>query len=312
MASAGEVRLVSRLYDQPDASFEPRIRDGVVEYPAAASMLDDRDRPTTSTLDDLADAGVLNKRYTTKSYVCPGCTSTDLKYIGACPRCGSTHTIGRTVVRHADCTHAGPPKEFERSDGSRHCPTCGLAVDGTDLEYDRRNVCRECEAEFADPDDRMQCRECLNTYAPMRVAERTLYEYSLTARGQEWYETRIRARELLVERLENRGFETAVDVAVAGDDGEYPVHVRAEEPLLDTRVVADVHGDPSTADLDHLRTAAEHADATGIVIVTTPSIPAETARLIEGRGLNLLALHPDDGLTREWTTAEASSALSSS
>lgn len=312
MASAGEVRLVSRLYDRPDASFEPRIRDGIVEYPAAASVLDDRDRPTTGTLDALADVGVLDKRYTTKSYGCPGCTSTDLKYIGACPRCGSTHTIGRTVVQHADCSHAGPPSEFERPDGSRRCPACELVVDGSDLEYDRRNVCRECEAEFADPDDRMQCRECHNTYAPMRVDERTLYEYSLTDRGREWYETRIRARELLVERLENRGFEAAVDVAVAGDDGEYPVHVRAEEPLLDTRLVADVHGDPSTDDLDHLRTAAEHADATGMVIVTAPSIPAEAARRIEGRGLNLLALHPDDGLTREWTTGQSSSVPSSS
>jgi hypothetical protein len=312
MVSVGKVRLVSRLYDDSDMSFEPRIRDGIVEYPIATSALDNRDHPTTGALDDLADKGILDKQYATKSYICPGCTSTGLKYIGACPRCGTTHTIGQTVARHAGCSHTAPPSEFEQSDGSQHCPNCEVVVDSSDMEYDQRNVCRECEAEFADPDERMQCRDCLNTYSPVRVAERTLYDYALTAHGQGWYETQIRVRELLVERLESRGFETEVDAIITSADGEHPVHVYAEDPLLDTRLVADIHDEPSPSDVEYLQTAAEHADATGVVIVTTPSVPSEIAKLTEERGQNLLALGSDDALTREWTTAEASATSPSS
>lgn len=307
MVSPGELRLVAWLYENPK-NVDPTIsEDNTVVYPTAAEIVDDRDRPIRGTLDALAEREILEKELTRKGYICPSCNLEGMRYSSACPECGSIHTTGRVVTRHPDCGHSGPADEFEQEGGQRHCPGCETAVTASELEYDQRHVCRDCEATFSRPQHQVQCRVCLETYLPKQVTERLLYSYRLTDHGRAWYQIQQMTREQARTQFEEWGYATEIDIEIQRGSEPRHINVFAEHTMLNRRVIANIHDEIETADLGYLRECAELAAAHPAVISTDRYVPSEILNEIRDREMGLLTVQQDGTLGREYDAGEETS-----
>jgi hypothetical protein len=306
MVSPGELRLMSALYDDSTDAIKPTIdADNTVVYPTVERTVDEQDLPAIDTLDSLVEREILVETYSRKAYICPSCDIERMGYSRACPECGSTHTIGRVVARHPDCEYAGPADEFERNGGRRSCPLCKTFVMIAELEYDQKHHCHDCGATFSQPQHRVQCRICFNTYNPKQVPERTFYEYHLTDHGRAWYHIQMMTRDRIRERFEEREFTTRIDISIANGSASYPVHVDAEHTVLDLRIIAGIYDDLQLTDLDYLQEAAEQAMAHPLVVITNRVVSKQILRQLQDRQINLLAVQHDGTLSSEYAVHDA-------
>lgn len=306
MVSPGELRFIAALYDS-DNICEPTIKEGTVEYPLAKDLLDDTDLPVLDTFDSLVNRNVLEKIYTTKAYICPSCHLYGrMNYIRACGTCGSTHTTGRIVASHPECGYSGPANEFEREDGSRVCAGCTTPVKTAELEYEEKHICRDCDSMFSQSRHCIQCRVCQTIYLPKQVLERSLYEYQLTDHGRAWYQIQMMTRDAVTDRLESQEFDTTVDFTISTDTETYPVVVYAEREVLTERIIVGIYDNLTSSDINYLQTAAQHAGAHPLIVLTTRSIPETLLRSIRDQEMSLLTVQPDGTLGREYTTVKSS------
>lgn len=310
--------MLAELSDGTVDAYEPTIdhESETVRYRSAERILHDRDGPAEEVLQELAQWGLLTETFQEKVYLCPACGSDDLRYTTACRSCGSLHVVQTEVVYHTECQHAAPRAEFA-SEGDLDvyvCPGCDEAVDVStesggvleEVEVARRHVCHDCDEWYEAPGSRLQCPRC-PPVVPSEAIERVLYRYALDPTGEAWLDRQLSARRALVEALAGRGFETRVDTTVGdGADGEIPVHVYAEDALLDRRVVAGMTEQPGVEDVESIREAATAADARAMLLTTTGTVTEGAAAAARTADVDLLSRRSDDGLERHFETTEGS------
>lgn len=306
MVSPGELRLLSRLERELDGVLTPTIgTDNQVVYPDAQEIVDERDLPVIETLDRLADKGVLQKEYLRKAYICPSCDLERMGYSSACPECDSVHTLSRVTARHSACGYFGPANEFVHDENTAICPGCDTGVESSNLTYDEKHVCRDCDTTFTEPQHRVQCRSCFATYCPRQVPERTFYRYSLTDHGRAWYQIRMMTRDELTKLLEERSYTIRVDVSLTNGTETYPVHVHAEPEIVGTRIVAGIDDELQPSTLDNLQRAANWVGARPLIVSTTRTISKQSYQQLQSREILLLTVQPDGTLSDEYTVREA-------
>lgn len=311
MVSPGKLRAIRELRDGDREAFEPTIDEaGRVSYPFAEDHVDDGDGEPVDVLETLADRGVLASEFQHKVYVCPSCSSEGLQYSTGCPHCGSVHATRERAVVHPECGRTIGPEHGEKREDppegeteNEYCPECDEEVPADDVEADRRYRCRDCESWFDEPTHRLWCRECPRVYAPGDVHERALYRYPLTDAGEQWVTAQVAGRRSLAETLEARGYETSVDTGVGTPAGEtVPVHVHAEDDLLDDRIVADVHSRPTTGDVRRLLEAAGDR-ARPMIVLTDGEVDEHVAGLLDAEDVTV-ASTTEEGFSREYVVTD--------
>lgn len=301
MVSTDKLRLLSALSTGTISKFEPNINDrGHVEYPEAQEILDEKFDTPRESFDLLADLGFLEKIYIIKVYVCPTCQEEGMQYITACPHCEDTHTSRTTFLEHDQCGYMAPPAEFETDEKDRyHCPDCNSAFDSSKATIENLHLCQECGERFANPNHRLWCRDCFNLHPPEEARENILYEYTLTEEGENWHENQITARELLAEQFDSRGFDVDIDSTVRDEEGStYPIHIYAEDDLLDERIVADVHSTIDPTDIEYIDRVAQRIDARPLLLTTDTTIPDDSIPAAQQSGLTILWIGRDGSIKR--------------
>ena len=309
MVSPGKLTALTALADGSTPEYEPTIDTdtGAVSYPEAARLLHEEDPTAFEALESLARRDILGKTFEEKVYVCPGCGAEGMQYTSACPGCGSAYTIETELFEHLECGHIAPRTEFEASTGGFVCPGCEATLEESDENVERgmRHVCQDCDSYFEQPEHGLRCRECTDIYVPSEGIERVLCRYDLTDTGERWVETQLAARESMVEMLTERGFDATANTTVQGSSGtEHPVHVYAEDELLDSRIVAAVHERPDQADAARLRDIAADLDARPVMITTLGSVATPVASLAERDDLRILSAGTDGNLERDYEVTD--------
>ena len=308
MVSPGTLTVLTALSEGETAEYEPSIDPdtGEVSYPTAERRLNEGDPPAFETLESLARREVLEKTFEEKVYICPGCGTEGMAYTTACPGCGSAHTVETELFEHLDCGHIAPRDRFEVASDEFVCPSCEARLDSfEDVERGQRHVCQDCDSYFESPEHGLRCRECVDIYAPSDATERVLCRYNLTRDGKQWVEAQLAARESMVETLTERGFEASANTTARGDSGtEHPVHVYAEDDLLDSRVVAAVHERPDATDATNLRDVATDTDARPVMITTLGSVDEEVVALAERANMRILSADADGSLRNDYEVTD--------
>lgn len=288
MVSPGELRLIDAVLE--DGAVEPDIsEDGSVSYSRVADLLDEPDDEPAAVLERFAGRDVLDQEFVSKVYVCPDCGAEGLQYTTVCPACGDPHAVETEVIEHA-CGYVGPESEFDADDGYR-CPDCEQDLESVDIEKKRRYSCHECPESFDVPDDRLRCRECSSMVPPLEAIERVLYRYDVADEGEAWLGRQKAARRTAAAALEERRFETEVDVAV--DGASRPVHVLAEDRLMGERRIVAIHELPDAEAVDAFVAFAASVDAHPVVVTTSGTVESDVAARAERSELTVLAF--DDG-----------------
>jgi rubrerythrin len=307
MVSPGTLTALTALADGSTAEYEPSIDTdtGDVGYPAAERHLNDDDPGAYEVLESLAQRDILEKTFVEKVYVCPSCDAEGMQYTTACGGCGSAYTVETDLFEHLACGHIAPREEFEVGAEEYVCPGCEAELETLDeVERGTRHVCQDCGSYFETPEHALRCRECGEVFAPEDTIERVLCRYSLTDGGRQWVDAQLAARESVVEMLEERGFEAEADTTVHTDAGDHPVHVYAEDILLDSRIVASIHERPVEADALHLRDVAAAVDARPFLITTLGSVGAGVESVAESADMRILSAETDGGLRNDYQVTE--------
>lgn len=308
MVSPGTLTALTALTEGSPTEYEPLIDDetGDVGYPDAEAHLDDGDPRAYAVLESLANRDILEKTFVEKVYICPGCGGEGMAYTTACGGCGSAYTIETELFEHLTCGHIAPREEFEVGREEFVCPGCEAQLESfEDIERGQRYVCQDCGSYFETPEHGLRCRDCGEIYAPGDTEERVLCRYSLTDGGQRWVEAQLDARESVVGMLEDRGFEATADTTVKIDAGDQPVHVYAEDVLLDSRIVAAVHERPEEAHATHLREIAAAVDARPFLITTLGSVDKGVEAVAETAEMRILSADTGGDLRNDYEVTDA-------
>lgn len=302
MVSTGKLRLLSSLNAGSPECFEPTVDDeGRVEYSEAHDILNRGDGTGMEALTSLAERGFLHKEYTTKVYVCPSCQIEGMQYSTACPFCETTHTVRTSFFEHDHCGYTGESTEFEPEDDTDmyQCPDCEREFDSADITIEQKHLCKECGESVESPSHRLWCIDCLHLCPPRKATEQPLYDYELTEKGTQEYETQTTARERLADELDTRGFDVSIDTTVSTDETEsYPVHIHAEDDLLSQQIVADIHSTVTSDKLQYISTAAQEIGAQPLLLTPDGSISRETLQIAHQHGVTILWIAQDDSLKR--------------
>jgi hypothetical protein len=248
MIPPGALGLLEAMADGPIADLEPTFenRSGRISYPAAEEYFADSE-DVVRIFESLADRGVLEREFREKVYRCPDCDSMELRYVAVCPSCVSPETVSETVVRHTTCGCAAPREDFA---AGGTCPECTESFERHGDEYasiGERYRCTGCGWRFAEPDGRLQCRQCSKTVGPTRAPETVVYRYRFAEDRREWLYAQLAARGAVGDVLGGRGFEIARDETVTGASGvTYLLDLYATDDERGLAVIASVAESPST------------------------------------------------------------------
>lgn len=308
MVSPGTLSALTALADGSTAEYEPQIDTdtGEVSYPIAETHLYEGDPAAFEVLESLAKREVLDKTFEEKVYICPGCGAEGMQYTTACAGCGSAYTIETELFEHTTCGHIAPREQFEIGPESFVCPECEAQFESIEeIERGLRHVCQDCDSYFESPEHGLRCRDCGDIYVPSDAVERVLCRYNLTDDGKRWVESQLTARKSMAEMLEERGFETSANTTVRAGGTEKPVHIYAEDVLLDSRIVAAVHERPDGEDATHLRDIATDADARPVLITTLGSVDEEVEAVADRADMRILSAETDGGLRKDYQVTDS-------
>ena len=149
-------------------------------------------------LEDMADFGVLRRALSNRVHVCPHCRRWTINFRETCPMCASLDVEVEGMIHHFACSYVGLDSEY-RSGAELICPKCKNRLTHIGLDYERPRqtyVCHACAQIFEEPTITSQCLDCRWEGMSGDVLAWPVYEYELSARGQE-----------AVERGELRGLK---------------------------------------------------------------------------------------------------------
>lgn len=168
-----------------------------------------------STLEDLADLGLLSRELVNRVHVCPDCNRCAINFRECCVDCGSLHIELEPVLHHYRCAYTGLQSEFEQ-DLSLVCPKCRRELFQIGRDFERPHetfTCRDCRSLFEEPRLEGQCLSCARVHEGSEIPTRDIHGYRPTALAAEAVDqgrlTDLSVGELLFDqklRLDTRGF----------------------------------------------------------------------------------------------------------
>lgn len=163
-----------------DAAWAPE-RPEMVAYPLLTGLAEPR-----AWLEDLAEAGLLERRFFDRVHECGACGSARMNVREECPSCHSSALAEESLVHHYRCAYQGLEREF--FNGERLiCPKCRRELRHYGVDYDRPATvfqCHGCGETASDPVVGFLCAECGAHTLSEAAPRRTWYHYALTGEGR--------------------------------------------------------------------------------------------------------------------------------
>ena len=138
-----------------------------------------------STLEELADAGMLRRRFFERLHICQHCGSSRLHAREVCVKCHSSHLVEQSLVHHYACGHQAVQSAFA-SGASYICPKCRKELRHYGVDYDKpgRVMCCSCCGDtMTEPQVKFICFDCHRSTSGDHAGFRDWYEYDLLPDG---------------------------------------------------------------------------------------------------------------------------------
>ncbi len=212
--------IVKRLVEADLNTVEPDIEScGIARYPKLSDIKGYSDSDVRVTLDDLVDAGILERELYEKAVACPQCHEPSKVFFRTkCSKCGSIKIHLNRLMEHR-CGAMYKREEYAVPTGLQ-CPKCGKPIEN-EAELKPVGVAFECEScgsIFSDPTQSFCCRRCSVEFE-LKGAELANTHSYLLNEGR-----RLEAREVLAiaeaaDSLEELGYEVQVSGSLKGKTG---------------------------------------------------------------------------------------------
>jgi len=215
----GAEMLAGRIVDiRPELDFTSEL--GFI-YPAVEQVLAVKGGEVVSTLELLADKGIVKREFFDKFIHCPQCLSVVLRPSTRCPKCGSGNIPRGRVFEHFVCKYVGLEAEFIHK-GRYICPKCGQELRTIGSDYRSLGMlrkCRDCDEVFNIPIIKWRCLKCSSLTAEDGVSEVNVYSYRFNEAKRGWLEFELKPKSQLIEFLKKRGYEVKENAEVKGRSG---------------------------------------------------------------------------------------------
>lgn len=172
-------------------------------------------------LDELAYAGVLERKLYERLVRCPKCGSHSQVFLRLkCPECGSLQLESSKLIEHLVCGAVHEFEEFAVSEQIR-CPSCqeALVQEGEDFRvvgtFER---CDSCRVHFDEPAKTFACRTCQEEFDVKDAAYYDTYTYSLNGNVSAEVKGMI-GLPLFKATLEELGFKVELPGTITGSSG---------------------------------------------------------------------------------------------
>lgn len=138
-------------------------------------------------LDKMVAKEYFRLRYDDIVHLCNNCYSGFLNYREVCPKCNTSDLYTENLVHHFVCAHVAPESDFINGD-QMICPKCNRLLRHIGVDYDKPSLiytCNNCGHHFQDSLMQAKCMNCSTVHNVDSLLERKIYNYELTALGEE-------------------------------------------------------------------------------------------------------------------------------
>lgn len=138
-------------------------------------------------LDKMVAKEYFRLRYEDIVHLCTNCYSGFLNYREVCPKCDSSDLYTENLVHHFVCANVAPESDFINGD-QMICPKCNRLLRHIGVDYDKPSLiytCNNCGNHFQESVMQALCMNCTTVHKVDSLLERKIYNYELTALGEE-------------------------------------------------------------------------------------------------------------------------------
>jgi hypothetical protein len=137
------------------------------------------------TLEELAEMGMLRRRFFERLHICQHCDSSRLHAREVCVKCHSSHLAEQSLVHHYACGYQAVQSAFECGD-CYVCPKCRKQLRHYGVDYDKPGrvmCCSSCGDTMTEPQVEFLCIDCRRSTSGDHAGFRDWYEYDLLSDG---------------------------------------------------------------------------------------------------------------------------------
>lgn len=195
------------LHNQPLQSKAEPSTSQLYSYPLLGAFEVSTDDPVSWLTSLVQKEWIQQESLTNRVRLCAHCKSGHLNYIDVCPACHSIDIVQQSALHCFRCGHVGAQDEFRKS-LSLMCPNCLIQLRHIGVDYDRpieTQKCSDCSLLFSESKVVAECLQCGTANAIDELIVRSIYSYSLSARG----------RDLVQKGIDYSGFLPVLGEAVS-------------------------------------------------------------------------------------------------
>jgi hypothetical protein len=167
---SGEIKTLEPVYDS-EAGYR---------YPVVETIVGEASR-VEPFLNNLCEAGVLEKKLYDKIIFCPKCSRADVSIHYCCPFCKSYNIQKSSLIEHVKCGYMDIEEKFCDEDKCV-CPKCQEELRKIDVDYRKAGIwctCKDCGKSFDIPIPAHFCRTCRATSTFEEAIIKDVYSYTL-------------------------------------------------------------------------------------------------------------------------------------
>jgi predicted RNA-binding Zn-ribbon protein involved in translation (DUF1610 family) len=241
------------------------------------------------TLEEMANAGLLERHFYSKELSCPKCGSINVSMRFHCPKCDSTNIKRKKIIEHVVCGFVAPEEEFKEG----KCPKCGRELKRMGVDYVEQGVqfqCQDCKDVFQTPVQKLYDPKDNESFLPLDAKEVSLFSYKVTTKLEEELQKALFQKDYISKKLTELGFAPTFPGTVKGKSGivhEFFMTATAHIGFVKTKIVIDIMGNGRVSEEDILKLYARAVDsgAYGVLVVAVPSISPGARRVADTYGI---------------------------
>jgi predicted RNA-binding Zn-ribbon protein involved in translation (DUF1610 family) len=180
---------------------------GFVYYTNDPSSGNGKTQLSREFLENLAQLGILEKKFHDSVSVCPECDSTTITMHNRCPKCKSHNVEKTSLTEHISCGFIDQRDKYKQD----ICPKCGeKLVEGQYKNMGRWYQCQACNERFDYPELDVICRKCNADFSTKEAHVIEVPKFSLKVERKKEIRQNVASLENVRILLSNLGFTVQI------------------------------------------------------------------------------------------------------